>query len=51
VRTAFEAALEPFAVGAARGLLFDVSTSQSPRERSSHDVGTMAHYFATHGER
>jgi hypothetical protein len=51
LRTAFEAALEPFAVGAASGLLFDVSTSRSLRERSSHDVRTMAHSLASHGER
>ena len=51
LRAAFEAALAPFTVAAADGLLLDVSGSQVLGERSAQDVRLMGHFVASRADR
>jgi hypothetical protein len=51
LRAAFEAALDPADGVAVRGLLLDVSASQSLTGRTSQEVRTMAYFVSSLGDR
>ena len=51
LRSAFEGALSSLAGGSARGLMLDLSRSQSLGDRSAQDVRNMAHFVSSFADR